>query len=158
MKDKDREEMLENLKEETKAIWSSEPQDIKKMKEEVVGAFEHTGPVFLYAESETREIIEYLWNLKALAVRQSIPTEYLKTLVCNILDSKADKWRRWYKMDEIPELMDRVSLAFRNVEKEKDFVELTEAFLLYIGRINFWLDSTIPWLSISSVFDWTMAK
>lgn len=158
MKDEDREEMLQHLKEETKKVWSSEPQDMKKMKEKVVGAFEHTGPVLLYAESETREIIEYLWNLKAMALQESIPIEYLRVLVCQILDSKADKWRRWYKMKEIPELMDRVSLAFRNVEKGKDFVELIEAFLLYIGRINFWLDSTIPWLSISSVFDWAMAK
>jgi len=157
MGDKDRREILQYLRDETKVVWSSEPRDVKKIREKVLGAFRHTGPVVLYAESETREIVDYLWHLKAAAHEGSVPPQHLKVLVCRILDSKADKWRRWYKMEEIPQLMEEVSRGLRNVEKGEDLVELIEAFLLYIGRVNFWLDSAIPWLSISSVFDWDIA-
>lgn len=144
---------LKRLEDERDRIWSSEPEDLKKLKT-VQGAYYHSAPIKLYAESETRECVDYLWYFRLLTRDSKQNFEHLKPVLAGMLEFKADKWIRYYKLERTPTLMRQAAAAVQDLQSREEMVELLDALLQYINRFNFWLDSTIPWLTISSVFDW----
>lgn len=146
---------VKRLKEERDRIWSSEPEDLKKVKT-IRGAYYQSGPFMLYAESETREFADHLWHVRVLARDPKQSFEHLKPALANMLEFKADKWVRWYKMEKTPALMRQAAAAIQDIRKREEMVDLLDGLLQYMNRLNFWLDSTIPWLAISSVYDWVV--
>jgi len=144
---------VKSLVEERDRIWMTEPEDAKKIKS-IQGAYYQFAPFLLYAESETRECVDYLWNFRNLVRDPKQNVENLKPVLERMLEFKADKWIRWYKMEKIPALMRQAASAVHDVQNREEMLALVDGLLHYIGRFNFWLDSNIPWLAISSVYDW----
>lgn len=146
---------IKTLMEERDRIWSTEPEDVKKVKT-VRGAYYHSAPFLLYAESETRECVDYLWYLRTIVRDPKQSFEHLKPALAGILELKADKWIRWYKMEKTPALMRQAAAAIQDLQSKEEMVELLNGLLQYMNRLNFWFDTNIPWLAISSVYDWVM--
>lgn len=144
---------IKKLEEERDRMWSSEPDDLKKLKT-IKGAYYQYSPNKLYAESETRECVDYLWNLRTLVRDPKQNFEHLKPVLSGMLEFKADKWIRWYKLEKTPALMRQAAGAVQDLQSREEMVELLNWLLQYMNRFNFWLDTTIPWLAISSVHDW----
>jgi hypothetical protein len=144
---------VKNLTEERDRIWMNEPEDAKKIKT-IQGAYYQYAPFLLHAESETRECVDYLWYIRNLARDTKQNVESLKPVLGAILEAKADKWIRWYKMEKTPALMRQAASALQDVQNREEMVALIDGLSHYIGRFNFWLDSNIPYMAISSVYDW----
>jgi len=150
-------EIRHQLQDAIRAVWQCEPDDVRRLREQVVGAYRHSAPAILYAESETREIIDYLWTLRRLMKSSEVPLASLSKVILALLELKADKWGRWYKLQDVPRVLRRVADALRNFDgTEGDCLELIDLLLLYIGKFNFWLDGNIPWLAVSTVFDYEL--
>lgn len=144
---------IKRLEEERDRMWSSEPDDLKKLKT-VQGAYYQFAPIRLYAESETRECADYLWHFRMLARDSKQNFEHLKPVLSGMLEYKADKWVRWYKLENTPALMRQAAAAVQDLQTREEMIEFLNGLLHYMNRLNFWLDSIIPWLAISSVYDW----
>jgi len=152
-----RDEIRLQLQDAIRALWQGEPDDVRRLREEVVGAYRHSAPVILYAESETREFIDYLWTLRRLMKSPEVSLASVSTIVSTLLELKADKWDRWYKLKDVPRALRGVAEALRSFEgTEEEYIELIDLLLLYIGKFNFWLDANIPWLAVSTAFDYQL--
>src|SRR3990172_1566634 len=114
---------VKRLEEERDQMWLSEPEDLKKIKT-VKGAYYQFAPIKLYAESETRECADYLWHLRVLARDPKQNFEHLKPVLAGILEYKADKWIRWYKMEKTPGLMRQAAAAVQDLQNREEMIEL----------------------------------
>lgn len=137
--------------------WLSEPEDVKKLKlGSVKGAYEHISNAILYAESETREMVEYLWYIKIMTEKEEIGFNVAKVITSKILDSKQDKWIKWYNFEKVSVIIKKAVIGINETKSKDEFLSILEPLQIFIGKINFWLDSLVPWLSIASVFDYTL--
>lgn len=150
----------ERLEKEFHQIWLSEPAEVRRIKEDkkIAGAFEQKGSILLYTTNETGGIVIYLYYLRSMAKTEEVDIKALRIVTANIVESKANQWRRYYSMDETPSLMEEAALALRVVENKEDLLGIIDGLMLYLGKFNFWLDSTIPWASICSMIDWHLEK
>jgi len=141
-------------------IWLSEPVEVRRIKEDknIAGAFRQKGSILLYTTHESGEIVLYLYYLRSMAKTEEVDIKALGVVTANIVESKANQWRRYYSMDETPSLMEEAAVALKIVEKKEDLLDIIDGLMLYLGRFNFWLDSTIPWASVCSVIDWDLKK
>jgi hypothetical protein len=144
---------VRTLTEERDRIWMTEPEDVKKIKS-IQGAYYQYAPFLHHAESETREAVDYLWYMRTLARDPRLDIQNLKPVLSAMLEGKADKWIRWYKMEKTPVLMRLAISALADVQSREEMVALIDGVSHYVGRFNFWLDSNIPWTAVSSVYDW----
>lgn len=150
-------EAAKMLGDELKEYWLNEPEDVRKLKNGgVQGAYYHISTAILYAESETREMVDYLWYMMKLTEQGKLDLASAKTAVCTMVDLKQDKWTRWYKLEKVPAVMKEAVIGMQSAEIKEEFLAILETLQIFIGKFNFWLDSTIPWMTLSSVFDWTL--
>ncbi len=134
--------------------WLYEPQDVKKMRiGKLRGVYNNLCSPILYAESETREMVDYLWNIKCLTEESEIDLESAKKITCKILDFKLKKWVIWYNFEIISELIKKAILGLKKSITKEEFISVLNPLSILIGKYNFWLDSLIPWQNISSIFD-----
>ena len=151
---KELDEVKKILKEEIAEIWRKEPIDVRTMREgNVKGAYLNICSPILYAESETREMIDYLWNIKTLIEQDKIDLYSAKSLINKIMDFKLQKWLVWYHFRSITNIMKEVEKGIERSSNKEELLSVLSLFQIFIGKINFWLDSLIPWQNISSVFD-----
>lgn len=151
--------IVEMLEKAIQDNWLSEPEDVKKLRMGgVQGAYRHISTAIFYAESETREMVDYLWHIKGLLEQDKIDLNSAKVITCKILDLKQDKWIHWYRFEKVPAIIKHSILGLEKTELKEDFLCIIELLQIFIGKINFWLDSAIPWLSIASVFDFILHK
>lgn len=146
--------VAESLNRKIREIWLKEPEEVKQLRDgKVKGAFCQISPAILYAESETREMVDYLWYFKNLVASGEIDLGAAKAVVCKVLDLKQDKWRRWYKLEEVTSVIRETILGLEAAETREEFLSALEPLQIYIGKYNFWLDNCIPWMTICFTMD-----
>lgn len=52
--------------------------------------------------------------------------------------------------------MKEAVLGMQSAETKEEFLAILETLQIFIGKFNFWLDRAIPWMTLASVFDWTL--
>ncbi len=145
------------LQEKLNHYWLTEPEDVVKLRKGgVLGAYYHPSTAVLYAESETREMVDYLWYMLKIIEQDKLDYCAGKVAVCTMVDLKQDKWIRWYGMEALPPIMKEAVLGMQSAESKAEFLAILEILQILIGKINFWLDRVIPWMTVASVLDWTL--
>lgn len=140
------------LKKELEDIWLAEPPELGQLRR-AGGAFYRPGPVILYAESETREILDYLWYFRLAAKQGVAPLAVLQRVASFVVGQKADKLEAWYKLKHTAAIVRDGLSEMEAADDQEDYVAVIDALLVYLSRFNYWLDSVIPWAAVSGVFD-----
>lgn len=140
-----------------KEYWLNEPEDVTMLRAGgVQGAYRHISTAVVYCESETREMVDYLWYMMNLVKQDKIDLNAAKTVVCTMIDAKQDKWTRWYGLKKFPPVLKESVLGMQSAKSKEEFYAILEVLQILVGKFNFWLDRVIPWMTIASVFDWTL--
>jgi len=103
------------------------------------GVMRPAGPV-LYAEAETRKLHETLWLIRQEARASGV----VPSLASTILRHCAGRLRGWYQLGDAAALVDEVAGALPGLPCAQA-TEVVEALMLYVGRLNLWVDASIPW-------------
>jgi len=146
--------VTELLEKKFKENWYKEPEDVKRLRTgQVQGAYRQICGPILYAESETREMTDYLWLLIGSIKEDKCDINSAKNIITCFLEYKLKKWSAWYKIEEIKILFKEVILAIEKSTNKEEILSLLTPLQMFIGKVNFWLDTSIPWLSLSAVFE-----
>jgi hypothetical protein len=146
----------DQLKKEFEAIWLSEPQEVKDLKEKVLGPFLNHGSILLYVTRDTGEFTIYLHTLRTMALAGEVDIKSLASVTAKIVETRGDTWRRYYAMKHTCAVMQETALALRSAENKEELADLIQSLNLYITRFYYWLDETIPWASICTLIDWEL--
>ena len=109
------------------------------------------GPV-IYAEGETRTLHELLFACYDAGVRNEVSLSCVKKFTRILLQFYGGKLKKWYGLVDIATLLEKIESNLDNVEQMEDFLNLIKELLLFVGRINMWLDLLIPWEDLNKVF------
>lgn len=145
------------LDEEFKRIWESEPKEVQILKK-MVGAFDLTGPLLLYVESETRELMDYLWIVQTMMREGRLSEEVGKKMFQEILRFKAGKFINWYRIHHTAKLMQDSADALEAARSRDETLKLVDALSRYMNKWNYWVDYSIPWADIGFVYDAALGK
>ena len=98
-------------------------------------------------------MVDYLWLLRGLVKEDKCDVNSAKNTITCFLEYKLKKWSAWYKIEEIKVLFKEVILAMEKSTNKEEILSLLTPLHMFIGKVNFWLDASIPWLSLSTVFE-----
>jgi hypothetical protein len=137
-----------NLEVFLKKEWMDRPDEIKQL-EARKGAWNQTLAVHLHCHSETLELVELLWLVRLSIKKGRLSLEAAKSFLGPALMEKGDKMNRYYKIKELPDLLNQVGAVLPRASSMEEFIKVLDPLLLYIGRYNYWLDADIDWKTLS---------
>ena len=140
---------IDKFEERRLAIWEHMPQDVYDLSNGVVpgdtnvyGQYVMTA---LYADSEMRTLCdEILFYMVETAKEGSVDLHTLIRYCKNLLDYKA----KFFTFTGVPMAGEMLTMYMDALDSVKDldqFVQLTEAALMYFNRHHMWVDLIIPW-------------
>jgi hypothetical protein len=104
------------------------------------------GPV-LYAEGDTRTLQEALWLLRQ-EVRE---TGAVPRFAARLLRHAAGRLRGWYQLERAAAVVERAADVLPD-QPGPDAGETIESLIVYVGRLNLWLDACTPWEELNHAF------
>ena len=140
-------DLVEELKKRRQEVWFIIPTEIRTLLDRKRPA----GPV-IYAEGETRTLHELLFACYDAGVRNEVSLSCVKKFTRILLQFYGGKLKNWYGLVDIATLLEKIESNLDNVEQMEDFLNLIKELLLFVGRINMWLDLLIPWEDLNKVF------
>ena len=155
MTDRKYEEVKKLLKEKLEEIWDAEPDEVGRLRR-TTGTQHEYFPNYIYAEEETRLLTNFYYCLDRAVTGRQVDLGTIKELTSYALDFFGGKIRRWYKMKELPKLMEETSSAIKLARTKEEYVELLRELWLYTSRLNYWIDSRIPWYKLSRSYESTL--
>jgi len=140
---------IEKFEEKRLAIWENMPKDVYDLSNGVVpgdtnvyGQYVLTA---LYADSEMRTLgDEILFYAVETAKEGNVELNTLVHYLKNLLDYKA----KFFTFTGVPmagKMLEMYMEALDSIENLEQFIELTDAALMYFNRHHMWVDLIIPW-------------
>ena len=139
------------ISEKYKEIWLNKPNYLELLKKRM-GARNQNLTTLMYAESDTRALVKSLFHLRELCLSEEIDLDTLKKVTTIFLVNDQSRALRYYRMEELAHYLSEVIEDLNHVDSIRAYKSLIEGVLLYMGRLNFWIDEEIPWFSLTSVF------
>ncbi|HLN14534.1 MAG TPA: DUF3830 family protein [bacterium] len=104
------------------------------------------GPL-LYAEGDTRTLQEALWLLR----QEARATGAVPPFASRLLRHAAGRLRGWYQLDRAAAVLELAAGALPELPAPHAG-EMVDALIVYVGRLNLWLDVSIPWNEFNQAF------
>jgi hypothetical protein len=140
------------LEEEIDRIWLSKPSDVANLSN-VLGAFEQSGSVKIYADAETRGVADVLTRLRTVLDSKAVEPASISLVAGSIVAAYAEQWPRYYQFKEISAVMNTIAEALQYpIDDASELDELLKLCVRYVYRISFWIDTEIPWKAVTDLF------
>lgn len=130
-------------------IWmkpSSEIRGIAKRK----GTLQPAGHI-LCVESETRILHDMLWTFYQPVLRDSNALTWARPATVELLSHFSKRMSGWYQLEEISKGLTSARDLISSANTAADYLAVMEETMLYVGRVNMWVDLLVPWYDINRV-------
>jgi hypothetical protein len=67
-------------------------------------------------------------------------------------------WMGWLKLNETERFLKDISSDMMAIGSRDEFIGFIEELILYIGRLNQWLDARMPWFELVQTYDASVKK
>ncbi len=132
-------------------VWNSRPEDIDALEKRVGAKSQRLTPL-IYAESDTRALVKCLSYLREVSMTEDLDLNTLKIVTNIFLQNDQSRAIRYYQMEGYARFMEKSRGALHKANSILEYRQVIEEVLVYVGRINFWIDEEIPWASLASAF------
>lgn len=105
------------------------------------GIMQPGGPI-IYAEAETRKLADLIWlSYGYFQNNHDLPMEFLEEL----LKKGMNMLGGWCGLKDTAKVINQYLIDLKRSETDSDINEILKDFLLYVNRLNMWLDLLMPW-------------
>jgi len=132
-------------------MWLQPPLEVSKLLQ-TVGALNNRATPLIYLESESRVLVEDLYDLRQVAREGAVELESLKKITEALLLSRNNGWPT-YKLNETCELMKTCTRLLKDVKALDEYVDLIDSVWQHLNTWNYWLDLQIPWYQLCSTIE-----
>lgn len=143
--------VVKMIKTEREKIWLHRPEDIKTLKKRV-GPMKQKFTTIIYADNDTQSVVKYLYNLREVSKLAGIDLETLKKVTLMQLQFDQKRATIYYHLGNTAKIFTRTVEAIQEVRSTEDYRDLIGEMLLYIGKLNYWIDLEIPWNKLAITF------
>jgi len=137
---------------EIQAMWLEKPHDVENLSN-VLGAFEQSGSVKIYADAATRGLTDVLTRLRAIHDSGAVGTSDISKVTGGILAAYAEEWPRYYRFHESAKVLNEVAECLQKpIEDAEELDEILKLSIRFVYRLCFWVDTEIPWKAVTDLF------
>ena len=138
-------------------MWASEPNEIQAALTDNKGT---EGSLFfsaLYAVDDTKHLTHSLYTFRKALRQDNLDLKTVKQIMKSFLDYYIP-WMAWLKLNETERFLKDISSDMMAIGSRDEFIGFIEELILYIGRLNQWLDARMPWFELVQTYDSTVKK
>ncbi len=137
------------IKERTKAIWLTEPDDLVRLRNGVIdsgaGSYGQVFTTLLFAQSEIRGLAYYATTaILNLAQDPSFTLEHLKKMAKAHFVYRAG-FLNYVGLHELGDLYQKYFALLDELPDRESFIRLTQAIKGYGARLHLWTEHVFPW-------------
>jgi hypothetical protein len=135
--------------------WAKEPEDITRMLDTSKGYTDTWDSSFfptLFAWEETIASRNVLFVIRKTLLEGGIDLRTVKRLTHELLKMYIP-FLRWANLPETEGLFQEISDHVMSIDSSKELVTLLEDLILYVGRLNYWIEPLMPWNELIKTFD-----
>ena len=145
-------DLVQKVRQKREDIWVDEPQEVRDafLKSKGVG-----GSSFfpcLYGDFEIRGCHHVLYNLRHTMQNAEADFRTIKMLTQNFLMAFL-LCLSWPKLHDSENFLRGISEELMTIESGEEFIEFLEELMFYIGRLNYWVDQSMPWYEIVQAYE-----
>jgi hypothetical protein len=140
-----------------KKMWADEPKEIE---EALTGNPGTEGSLFfsaIYAVDDTKNLTHSLYTIRKAVRSENLDLHTVKRMMKYFLDDYIP-WMGWLKLTETEEVLRGVSVDMSTIESREELIVFIEELILYVGRLNQWLDARMPWYELVQTYEASVKK
>ena len=145
-------DVVQKMRSHREKMWAREPEDI----EVALGGNPGTeGSLFfsaIYAVDDTKNMAHSLYTVRKAIRSEDLDLHTVKRMLKHFLDYYIP-WMGWLKLTETETFLKGISEDMLAIETREIFVTFIEELILYVGRLNQWLDARMPWHELIQTYD-----
>ena len=135
-----------------KEIWVDEPQEVKASFKTAKGTGDSTFFPCLYGDFEARACHHALYTLRQTLRSGDVDFETIKVLARNSLRNYLP-YLNWPRLHDSEKFIKAVAEELSAIDSESEFTQLLEELALYVGRLNYWMDQSMPWYELIQAYE-----
>lgn len=143
-------EFVNDLRRVRQDIWYSMPSEISRLTSK--RGFLLPAAAIIYSEGETRNLHELLWILHCAAHERRISLSSLKDFTSALLSHYHKKLDGWYDLKNLAAALKKSQDIMNHIKNREEYLSVLKELMLYVGRINMWIDLLIPWHEVNKIF------
>jgi hypothetical protein len=128
-------------------IWETIPEEILQLKK-LKGIMRPAGPLF-YAEAESRTFHEWLYMTYQNSIEKQWGADLTRSILLPQLSALRSKMAGFYSLKRTARTLSAFEEALRDSRSMERVVTLCEHLAHFVGRINMWIDTLIPWNDVN---------
>jgi hypothetical protein len=105
----------------------------------------------LCVESETRILHDVLWTLYQPVLKNPDAITWAKPAAAELLTHFSRRMSGWYQLEEISKCIASARDLINSANTAEDYLAVMEETMLYVGRVNMWVDLQVPWYDLNRV-------
>ena len=129
--------------------WTKPPSEIRGLLKRK-GTLQPAGHI-LCVESETRILHDILWTLYQAVLKNSDALTWTKPATVELLTHFSKRMWGWYQLEEASKYIASARDLAGNANTAAEYLAVMEEVMLYVGRVNMWVDLLIPWYDVNRV-------
>jgi hypothetical protein len=149
-------ETLEKIKKARQAIWTEEPAEVKRLAS-IKGAWNQGASTVLFAATKLATLITFLNHMRGVARRGDVELETMKRVTQPYLEFHAGVYGNHYQFADTAQMVRLAAEALPGIETLEDYATLIGELSIYLNRVDYWVDTKIPWAKFGRVFEQDIA-
>jgi len=150
-------EALEKIRTAHQAIWTEEPAEIKRLSS-IKGAWDQGASTVLFAATKLATLITFLNHMRAVAMGGEVDLETMKKVTQPYLQFHAGVFGNHYQFADTAQVTRWAADAVPGVASLEDYAALIGELAIYLNRVDYWVDTKIPWARFGRVFEEQLAE
>jgi len=143
---------LEKIRTARQAIWTEEPNEIKRLTS-IKGAWDQGASTVLFAATKLATLITFLNHMRGVAKRGGVDPETMKVVTQPYLEFHAGVLGNHYQFADAAQVVRWAAEAVPEVNSLEDYATLIGELAIYLNRVDYWVDKKIPWAEFGRVFE-----
>jgi hypothetical protein len=148
--------LVEKVRRKREAIWVNEPQEVKASFLTAKGSGDSSFFPCLYGGFEARACHHALYTLRQTLRSGEADFQTIRLITQNSLRNYLP-YLNWPGLHDSEKFIKEVTEELSAIESENEFLQLLEELALYVGRLNYWIDQSMPWYELIQAYEATGA-
>jgi len=144
--------IVEKVRNKREEIWVDEPQEVKDAFLTAKGSGDSSFFPCLYGDFEARACHHALYTLRQTLRSGDVDFKTIKLMTKNSLINYLP-YLNWPKLHDSENFFKEVTEELNAIESTDEFIQLLEELTLYVGRLNFWIDQSMPWYELVQAYE-----
>lgn len=144
--------LVEKVRNKREEIWVHEPQEVTDAYLSARGSGDSSFFPCLYGDFEARACHHVLYTLRQTLRSGNADFKTIKRMTKNSLINYLP-FLNWPKLYDSEKFFKEVAEELMTIESPDEFIQLLEELTLYVGRLNFWIDQSMPWYELVQAYE-----